>query len=62
MPTDEAFGRNLQWHPTEYLRRYRLGHTDYDHEQISADEAQAIIDRWRVKWAQEDAEKTIDNR
>lgn len=23
--TDEAFGRDLQWHPTEYLRRYWCG-------------------------------------
>lgn len=57
MPTDEAFGRDSQWHPTEYLRRYFIGHTDDDHEEISAEEAQAVIDRWTTKWAQEDAEK-----
>ena len=55
VPTDEAFGRNMQWHPTEYLRRYWLGHNDDDHEEITADEAQVIIDRWRAKWANEDA-------
>lgn len=54
MPTDQYLGRDMQWHQTEYLRRYLLGHTDYDHEQITADEAQAIIDRWSAKWAHED--------
>jgi hypothetical protein len=54
MPTDQYFGRDRQWHPTEYLRRHWRGHTDYDHEQITADEAQAIIDRWSAKWAHED--------
>ena len=54
MPTDEYFGRDMQWHPTEHLHRYWLGHNDDDHEEISADEAQAIIDRWCAKWTQED--------
>ncbi|OBB88665.1 hypothetical protein A5779_00125 [Mycolicibacterium peregrinum] len=43
----------MQWHPTEYLCKYFLGHNDVDHEEISADEAQAIIDRWRAKWTKE---------
>lgn len=55
-PTDEYFGRDMQWHPTEYLRRYWLGHNDVDHEVITADEAQAITDRWCAKWIQEDAQ------
>jgi len=55
VPTDEAFGRNMQWHPTEYLYRYWLGHNDIDHQEITADEAQVIIDRWCAKWTQEDA-------
>ena len=53
LPTDEAFGRDLQWHPTEYLRKYFLGHNDDDHEEIPAEEAQAIIDRGRAKWTKE---------
>lgn len=52
--TDEAFGRNMHWHPTEYLRKYFLGHNDDDHEEISAEEAQAVIARWRAKWSRED--------
>ncbi len=55
VPTDEYFGRDMAWHPTEYLRRYWLGHNDVDHEEMTPDEAQAIIDLWRAKWTQEDA-------
>lgn len=55
--TDEAFGRDLRWHPTEYLRRYFLGHNDDDHEEITLEEAATVISRWRVKWADEDREK-----
>ncbi|MFD4942201.1 hypothetical protein ACFVYE_02230 [Streptomyces sp. NPDC058239] len=40
---DEAFTRNLRWEPTEYLRRYALGHNDIDHVGISATEAAAFI-------------------
>ena len=57
MPTDEAFGRDLRWHPTEYLRKYWLGHNDADHEEIILEEAATIISRWRVKWAAEDRER-----
>lgn len=53
-PTDEAFGRDLRWHPTEYLSKYRLGHNDVDHEEITLEEAATIVSRWRVKWAEED--------
>ena len=55
VPTDEAFGRNMQWHRTEYLHRYWQGHNDIDHVDITADEAQALIDQWCAEWAQEDA-------
>jgi hypothetical protein len=51
LPTDEALGRDLTWHPTEYLHRYWLGHNDIDHVEISKDEADAIIARWRVEFA-----------
>ncbi len=46
IPTDEYFGRDMAWHLTEYLRRYWLGNNDVDHEEVTADEAQAIIDLW----------------
>ncbi|MCV6998669.1 hypothetical protein A5768_11320 [Mycolicibacterium fortuitum] len=61
MPIDEAFGRNMQWHPTEYLRRYFLGHNDDDHEEITAEQAQAVIDRWCAKWGQEERRSTDES-
>ncbi|MFD4482885.1 pentapeptide repeat-containing protein [Streptomyces sp. NPDC058471] len=42
---DEAFTRNLRWEPTEYLRRYELGHNDTDHVEISQAEADAFVRR-----------------
>jgi hypothetical protein len=42
---DEAFTRNLRWEPTEYLRRYELGHNDDDHVEITAAEADAFVER-----------------
>lgn len=44
---DEAFHRDLHWRPTERLRRYWLGHNDNDIYEITADEANAIMRRWR---------------
>jgi hypothetical protein len=42
---DEAFTRNLRWEPTEYLRRYHLGHDDVDHVEITEAEADAFVAR-----------------
>ncbi|GHF89233.1 hypothetical protein [Streptomyces thermodiastaticus] len=42
---DEAFTRNLRWEPTEYLRRYELGHNEVDHVEISEREAAAFIEK-----------------
>ncbi|MCM3266476.1 hypothetical protein M3765_21140 [Streptomyces thermoviolaceus] len=44
VPYDEAFTRNLRWEPTEYLRRYELGHNEVDHVEISEREAAAFIE------------------
>jgi hypothetical protein len=46
VPTDEAMHRDLQWHPSECLRRYWLGHNELDHVEIS-EEAAAVIAHWR---------------
>ena len=54
-PVDEVFKRDLSWQPTDYLRRYFLGHNDVDHVEISEDEAQAILGRWRARWPIEDS-------
>ena len=45
--------RDLQWHPSEYLRRYWLGHNELDHVEIGEEEAEAVIAHWRehgVAW------------
>jgi hypothetical protein len=41
---DDVFTRALRWEPTEYLRRYELGHNDIDHVRISEREAAAFIE------------------
>lgn len=46
---DEAFTRNLRWEPTEYLRRYELGHNDSDHVEITEEEANRFISRITAK-------------
>ncbi len=49
---DEAIGNDLEWHPTEYLRRYYiLGSMDIDHVEVSAQFAQELLARWRAKRA-----------
>jgi hypothetical protein len=49
-PTDEVFRRDLQWHPTEALYRYWLGHNDNDYVEITEEEANNIIARWRERF------------
>lgn len=41
---DEVFSPNLRWEPTEYLRRYELGHNEVAHVEISEAEAAAFIE------------------
>lgn len=50
LPTDEVIGNDLDWHPTEYLYRYWLGHNDQDHVEVSAEFAAQLLERWRAKW------------
>lgn len=47
VPTDEALHRDLQWHPTEYLRRSYIAGSYDDHVEISEQEANDVIARWR---------------
>ncbi|WDN55921.1 hypothetical protein [Streptomyces clavuligerus] len=53
---DEAFTRNLRWEPTEYLRRYELGHNDIDHVEITEIEAAAFIQSLTRRLTTGDAE------
>ena len=50
VPTDEALQGDLQWHPTEALYRYWLGHNDNDYEEITEEEANSIMARWRSRF------------
>lgn len=50
---DESLRRDLSWQPSEFLRRYELGRNEYDYKEITSDEAERLIEHWRVKWAQE---------
>ncbi|MEV0773102.1 hypothetical protein [Nocardia salmonicida] len=52
VPTDEAFGRDFTWGPTEYLQRYKPG-TDEPHVEISAESAERFIKSWRASRASE---------
>lgn len=48
-PTDEAVGRDLEWHPTEYLARYYiLGTMDQDRVEITPELAATLLARWRA--------------
>lgn len=51
--TDETFRRDLTWQPSEFLRKYHLGHNDSDYREITAEEAMKKVDEWTRKWAQE---------
>ncbi|MFK0293927.1 hypothetical protein ACIQU6_26145 [Streptomyces sp. NPDC090442] len=46
---DEAFTRNLRWEPTEYFKRYELGHNEVDHVKITEVEAAAFIESVTAK-------------
>lgn len=49
IPTDEAIGNDLEWHPTDYLvRYYKLGSMDREHVEISAELAEELLNRWRA--------------
>jgi hypothetical protein len=47
VPKDERLQRDLEWHPSEYLRLYALGHDPHDHVEITEEEANAAIAWWR---------------
>lgn len=47
--TDEVFTRSLEWKPTEYFRKYDLGHNEDEHVEITGAEAAAFIRRIRSR-------------
>ncbi|MBQ6643163.1 MAG: hypothetical protein IJH84_19305 [Saccharopolyspora sp.] len=46
---DEAFTRQLDWEPTEYLKRYAIGHNEIDHVEITEQEADEFVQRMTRK-------------
>jgi hypothetical protein len=46
---DEVFTRSLVWKPTDYFRRYDLGHNDDDHVEITEAEATEFVRRVRAR-------------
>ena len=52
---DEIFARDATWQLGEWLRKYELGHNDFDFREVPSDEAEALIQRWTKKWAEEDS-------
>lgn len=49
LPTDEAIGNDLEWHPTDYLERYyTLGSMDRENVEITAEFAEQLLARWRA--------------
>ena len=52
LPTDEAIGNDIEWHPTDYLDRYYiLGSMDGNHVEVSAEFAARLLERWRAEAA-----------
>ena len=53
---EEAFGRDRGWHWTEsFLRQDYKGDLTYEFEEITAEDAEAIIAGWIAKWDAEDS-------
>lgn len=46
---DEVFTRSLAWKPTDYFRRYDLGHNEDDYIEITAAEAAEFVRRIRAR-------------
>jgi hypothetical protein len=49
LPTDEAIGNDLEWHPTDYLEcYYTLGSMDRENVEVSPEFAEDLLARWRA--------------
>ena len=47
---DEALGRDLNWHFTPLIVEWERAESTPDLEQISEEEAERIIERFRERW------------
>ena len=48
---DEALGRDLNWHFTPLIVEWKRAESTDDLEEISEQEAERIIERFRERWA-----------
>jgi hypothetical protein len=51
---DEALDRNMDWQFTPVIVQWERAESTDDLVEISQDEAERIIERFRAKWASED--------
>lgn len=52
---DESLRRDLTWAPDSAIREWEYGDVGSDLVEISEDDAEALIQRFREKWAQQDS-------
>lgn len=55
IPMDESLRRDLTWGPDSAIREWEYGDVGSDLVEISEDEAQALIERFREKWVEQDS-------
>jgi hypothetical protein len=48
---DEALGRDLSWGPTSAITQWEYGNLSGELAEISEEEAEALIERFRQRWA-----------
>lgn len=56
-PVDEALQRDLTWKRNTSLIAWEYGELGTDYVEISEGEAMALIERFRAKWAAEEAQR-----
>jgi hypothetical protein len=52
---DESLRRDLTWGPTSAIAEWKRDAMDFNLVELSTDQAQALIERFREKWAQQDS-------
>lgn len=52
-PIDESLRRDLTWKPDSAIREWEYGDVGSDLVEVSENQAQALIEQFREKWAQQ---------
>jgi len=55
---DEVFTRDGTWRPGWWLRDYERGDDNRPFVELTPEKADAVIQRWTKKWAEEDSGTT----